>query len=317
MFIINILSTNQNMNKLLIVIQGPTASGKTALAIELAKTFNTVVFSADSRQFYKELSIGTAKPSAFEQQGVKHYFVDSHSIHDKITAATFVSEIKPKLADEFLKNNIIILVGGSGMYIDALCYGLDEMPINVLVKNELIDEYRNKGIECLLAELKMKDPQYFSKVDRQNPVRIIRALEVIRTSGRTLSSFLKDSKTVHSFDIKKYTIDLDREILYDRINKRVDLMVLNGLEQEARSVFDYRGLQALQTVGYSEWFDFFDGKFDENETIERIKQNTRRYAKRQLTWFRRDKSAIWLKGKNIESQMEEINENLNSWRNEN
>lgn len=311
------LRTNYSMNKLLLVIQGPTASGKTALAVELAKKFDTVIFSADSRQFYKELSIGTAKPSEIEQQGVKHYFVDSHSIHDKITAASFVSEIKPILSDEFLKHNLIILVGGSGMYIDALCYGLDELPVNELVKNELIQDYQTLGIESLLVELENKDPQYFSKVDKQNPVRIIRALEVIRTSGRSFTSFLKDSKAIHSFDIKKFTIDLEREILYDRINKRVDLMVINGLEQEARSVFDFRELQALQTVGYSEWFDFFDGKFDKNETIERIKQNTRRYAKRQLTWFRRDKSAVWLKGKNIESQLEEIQQNVNNWKNEN
>lgn len=312
------LRTNFIMNKLLLVIQGPTASGKTALAVELAKKFDTVIFSADSRQFYKELSIGTAKPTEIEMQGVKHYFVDSHSIHDKITAASYVSELKPILSTEFSNNKIIILVGGSGMYIDALCYGLDDLPVNEFFKNQLIEDFQTNGLKPLLNELEIKDPEYFEKVDKQNSVRIIRALEVIRTSGKTYSSFLTKTKNKeHLFDIIKVTIDLEREILYDRINQRVDLMVRNGLEEEARSVFDYRELQALQTVGYSEWFDFFDGKFDKNETIERIKQNTRRYAKRQLTWFRRDKSVVWLKGKNIESQLEEIQKNVNSWKNEN
>jgi tRNA dimethylallyltransferase len=303
------------MNKLLLVIQGPTASGKTALAVELAKSLETIIFSADSRQFYKELYIGTAKPTFEERADVIHYFIDSHSIHDKITAASFIAEIKPLLATEFEKHEVIVLVGGSGMYIDALCYGLDDLPVNEMIKNQLIDTFQNQGLEPLLIELQLKDPDYFSKVDKQNSVRIIRALEVIRASGNTFTSFLTSSKSnTNSFDIIKVTIDLEREVLYDRINSRVDLMVENGLEEEAKSIINFRDLQALQTVGYAEWFDFFDGKFTKLETIDRIKQNTRRYAKRQLTWFRRDKSAIWLNGKDLTSQLIEIQKIINSWR---
>jgi tRNA dimethylallyltransferase len=303
------------MNKLLLVIQGPTASGKTALAVELAKSLETIIFSADSRQFYKELYIGTAKPTFEERAGVIHYFIDSHSIHDKITAASFIAEIKPLLATEFEKHEVIVLVGGSGMYIDALCYGLDDLPVNEIIKNQLIETFQNQGLEPLLIELQLKDPDYFSKVDKQNSVRIIRALEVIRASGNTFTSFLTSSKSnTNSFDIIKVTIDLEREVLYDRINSRVDLMVENGLEEEAKSIINFRDLQALQTVGYAEWFDFFDGKFTKLETIDRIKQNTRRYAKRQLTWFRRDKSAIWLNGKDLTSQLIEIQKIINSWR---
>jgi tRNA dimethylallyltransferase len=303
------------MNKLLLVIQGPTASGKTALAVELAKSLETIIFSADSRQFYKELYIGTAKPTFEERAGVIHYFIDSHSIHDKITAASFIAEIKPLLATEFEKHEVIVLVGGSGMYIDALCYGLDDLPVNEMIKNQLIDTFQNQGLEPLLIELQLKDPDYFIKVDKQNSVRIIRALEVIRASGNTFTSFLTSSKSnTNSFDIIKVTIDLEREVLYERINSRVDLMVENGLEEEAKSIINFRDLQALQTVGYAEWFDFFDGKFTKLETIDRIKQNTRRYAKRQLTWFRRDKSAIWLNGKDLTSQLIEIQKIINSWR---
>lgn len=306
------------MNKLLLVIQGPTASGKTSLAISLAKKLDTVIFSVDSRQLYKELSIGTAKPTIEEQDGIVHYFVDSHSIHDKVTAASYVSEVLPLLDKEFEQNNIIIMVGGSGMYIDALCYGLDDLPVNVDVKNELISTFQKDGLEPLLNELKLNDPSYYDKVDKNNSVRIIRALEVIRTSGKSFTSFLnKSNNNSRKFSIKKFTIDLEREVLYQRINQRVDLMIENGLKEEALSVKQYRQLQALQTVGYAEWFDFFDGKFNEIETIERIKQNTRRYAKRQLTWFRRDKSAVWLMGKDLKSQILEINYFLNSWKSEN
>jgi tRNA dimethylallyltransferase len=306
------------MNKLLLVIQGPTASGKTALAIEIAKKLKTVIFSADSRQFYKELHIGTAKPTKEEQEGIYHYFVDSHSVNDNITSASYVNEVLPLLNKEFENNQVIILVGGSGMYIDALCYGLDDLPVNSLIKNELIDLCSRSGIEVLLKELSRKDPEYYDKVDKQNSVRIIRALEVIRISGKTYSSFLTNNKkSNHQFDILKVTIDLDRAVLYDRINRRVEIMLEKGLESEAKEVEKFKQLQALQTVGYSEWFDYFEGKYSREETIERIKQNTRRYAKRQLTWFRRDKSAFWLKGDSLKEQMEETMSLLNHWKDEN
>ena len=305
------------MNKLLLVIQGPTASGKTALAVNLAKKLKTVIFSADSRQFYSELAIGTAKPSLQEQGGVKHYFISSHSIHDKVTAASYVDEIKPLLKQEFENHNIIVLVGGSGMYIDALCYGLDNLPVNDLIKNDLINEFNVSGLTSLLNELEEKDPYYFSKVDKQNSVRVIRALEVIRSSGKTFSSFLTNQKNSdHDFDIIKVTINLDRDFLYNRINQRVDQMVEKGLEKEAKSVESFKDLQALQTVGYAEWFEYFEGRYSKQETIEKIKQNTRRYAKRQLTWFRRDKLAIWLVGSSLDKQMKEIDEIIEHWRNE-
>lgn len=305
------------MNKLLLVIQGPTASGKTALAISLAKKLNTVIFSADSRQFYKELSIGTAKPNSEEQSGIFHYFIDSHSIHEKVTAASYVSETLPLLEKEFEKHNVIVMVGGSGMYIDALCYGLDDLPVDQVTKSELISIFNKDGLIPLLNELKLYDPIFYEKVDKNNSVRIIRALEVIRTSGKTFTSFFNNSSIIkRSFIFKKFTIDLDREDLYNRINKRVDVMVDNGLKEEAFSVYKFRNLQALQTVGYAEWFDFFDGKLCEKQTIDLIKQNTRRYAKRQLTWFRRDKTAFWLKGKDLNSQFAEINNFLNSWKGE-
>ena len=306
------------MNKLLLVIQGPTASGKTALAIHLAKKLNTVIFSADSRQFFKEISVGTAKPSIEEQDGIKHFFVDSHSIFDKITAASYVNDVQSILKKEFNNHSIVILVGGSGMYIDALCYGLDDLPVNEMIKNDLIEECKSKGLPILLEELKLKDPGYYSIVDKQNSVRVIRALEVIRCSGQSFSSFLSNKKiNKNDFDVLKVTINLDREELYDRINRRVDIMLEKGLENEAKLMEPMKHLQALQTVGYAEWFDYFEGKFTKTETIGRIKQNTRRYAKRQLTWFRRDKSAIWLKSNFLEGQVDEVNDLLINWKNEN
>jgi tRNA dimethylallyltransferase len=306
------------MNKLLIVIQGPTASGKTALSIALAKKYNTEVFSADSRQFYKELTIGTAKPTLEEMEGVVHHFVGSHSIHDKITAASYLEEALPLILQRFGENDILILVGGSGLYIDALCYGLDDLPTNQLVKNELIAQFEIEGLTNLLAELKEKDEVYFNQVDKKNSVRIIRALEVIRVSNKPYSSFLTAKKrTNHSFDIIKVTIDLEREVLYERINKRVDQMIEASLEDEVKSLVEFKTLQALQTVGYSEWFPYFNGQISFNDLIDQIKQNTRRYAKRQLTWFRRDQSAIWLKGKELFTQLDEVELIISKWNNGN
>lgn len=278
--------------KELIVIGGPTAVGKTALSIALAKEWNTVVVSADSRQFYKEMKIGTAKPSSEEMQNVPHFFIDSHSITDEINSARFAEDAACLLRDLFTQHNRIILTGGSGMFIDALCYGLDNIPHSKEIQEQLNKEYIENGIQSLLNELEKKDPEYYQQIDKNNPVRIIRALEVIRITGLPYSSFRKGTKKEHPFSIHYFVIDAPRELLYDRINLRVDKMVENGLEQEAKSLLPYRDLKPLATVGYTEWFNYFDRKTDKATCIALIKQNSRRYAKRQITWFKRNEGVI-------------------------
>jgi tRNA dimethylallyltransferase len=295
------------MKNKLLVIEGPTASGKTALAVQLAKFLNTCVFSADSRQFYKEMEIGTAKPDLKEQQGVLHYFINSHSIHKPISAADFVREALPLLQKEFLLNEYIVLVGGSGLYIDALCKGLDDIPTDSDIQTILREEYTQFGIEPLLNELCIKDAVYFNQVDRSNSARVIRALEVIRLTGLPYSSFLKSTvKEKRSFESIYFVINLDRDRLYKRINNRMDVMVQNGLLEEINDLYPYRHLQSLQTVGYSEFFSMLEHKISFEEALDLAKRNSRRYAKRQLTWFRRNESTIWLEGQTIDTQLNEV-----------
>lgn len=291
----------------LIVIQGPTASGKTKLAIQLAKSLSSVVVSADSRQFYREIQIGTAKPTLVEQEGVKHFFIDSHSIHFPVTSAQFEKEALPVIESLFEQYPSIILVGGSGMFIDALCDGINEVPKDDMVKKQLNIEFQTKGLSFLLEELKLKDQLYYEKIDKGNPLRVIRALEVIRSTGLPYSSFLNKEK-IHkrNFDVVKFVIDLPRKLLYDRINLRVDHMVCNGLLEEVKSVYDFRSLQSLNTVGYKELFCYMNSEISYNEAIELIKKNTRNYAKRQLTWFRKDARAIWLKNIETDLQLNEV-----------
>lgn len=291
----------------LIVIQGPTASGKTKLAIQLAKILNTVVVSADSRQFYKEIQIGTAKPTLEEQEGVKHYFIDSHSIHSPVTSAQYEKEAIQLLNELFISTPFIVLVGGSGMFIDALCNGINEVPKNDLIKEQLNSELQTNGLPFLLSELKIKDEFYYQKVDKGNPLRVIRALEVIRSTGSTYSSFLdKNSIVKRDFETVKFVIDLPRDQLYERINLRVDHMICNGLLDEVKSVLEFKSLQSLNTVGYKELFSYLNSEIDFKEAVELIKKNTRNYAKRQLTWFRKDTSAIWLKSIATNEQINEI-----------
>ena len=291
----------------LIVIQGPTASGKTKLAIQLAKILNTVVVSADSRQFYKEIQIGTAKPTLEEQEGVKHYFIDSHSIHSPVTSAQYEKEAIPLLTELFISTPFIVLVGGSGMFIDALCNGINEVPKNDLIKEQLNSELQTNGLPFLLSELKIKDEFYYQKVDKGNPLRVIRALEVIRSTGSTYSSFLdKNSIVKRDFETIKFVIDLPRDQLYERINLRVDHMICNGLLDEVKSVIEYKYLQSLNTVGYKELFSYLNSEIDFKEAVELIKKNTRNYAKRQLTWFRKDVRTIWLKKIATNEQINEI-----------
>ena len=291
----------------LIVIQGPTASGKTKLAIQLAKILNTVVVSADSRQFYKEIQIGTAKPTLEEQEGVKHYFIDSHSIHSPVTSAQYEKEAIQLLNELFISTPFIVLVGGSGMFIDALCDGINEVPKNDLIKEQLNSELQTNGLPFLLSELKIKDEFYYQKVDKGNPLRVIRALEVIRSTGSTYSSFLdKNSIVKRDFETIKFVIDLPREQLYERINLRVDHMICNGLLDEVKSVLEFKSLQSLNTVGYKELFSYLNSEIDFKEAVELIKKNTRNYAKRQLTWFRKDVRSIWLKKIATNEQLNEV-----------
>jgi tRNA dimethylallyltransferase len=278
----------------LIVIQGPTASGKTSLAIALAKHWNSIIFSADSRQFYKEIGIGTAKPDRIEQAGIKHFFIDSHSIEEELTAAQYAQQALPLLNEQFKLYPIIILVGGSGLFIDALCNGLDNIPTSESLKLELTQTFEKEGLEVLLQELKAKDPDFYDRIDKQNPMRVIRAIEAIRLSNKTHAELRTASKIKHSFDITRFVLDHPREVLYERINQRVDLMIENGLIDEVKSVYKFKELKSLKTVGYSEIFDYIDQKISLDQAIDSIKQNTRRYAKRQLTWFRKNTENIWL-----------------------
>lgn len=280
--------------KELIVIGGPTASGKTALSVALAKKWNTVVLSADSRQFYKEMSIGTAKPSSEEMQGVPHYFIDSHSVEDEVNAARFANEAEILLSDLFQQYDRIILTGGSGMFIDALCYGLDDIPHDQHIQQQLNQIFDQQGFEPLLQELQEKDPEFYTVVDRNNPVRVIRALEAIRITGLPYSSLRKGEKKHQNYTIRYFVINVPRDLLYERINLRVDQMIEKGLETEAKALLPHRQLKPLATVGYSEWFRYFDGEIDRETCIELIKQNSRRYAKRQITWFKRNEEAVWV-----------------------
>jgi tRNA dimethylallyltransferase len=291
------------MNHQLIVIAGPTASGKTAAAIRLAQYYKTIIVSADSRQFYREMSIGTAKPTPEELAAAKHYFIDSHSITDNFSVGDYEKQGLALLDELFKSHDKVILVGGSGLYIKALCEGFDDIPqADPKIREQLNLEFAEKGITALQEELKIADPVFYSQADLNNPQRIIRALEVFRSAGQPFSSFRKATVNTRPFSSLKIGLDLPREVLYNRINQRVDNMIKQGLVDEARSLLPYRHLNALNTVGYSELFDYFDGKTDLNQAIELIKQNTRRFAKRQLTWFRKDKKIKWLEPDDIQPE---------------
>ncbi|MDB5129243.1 tRNA (adenosine(37)-N6)-dimethylallyltransferase MiaA [Mucilaginibacter sp.] len=281
-------------NKTLIVIAGPTASGKTAAAISLAQHYNTVVVSADSRQFFREISIGTAKPTGAELAAAPHYFINSHSITEPFSVGDFERQCLQLLDELFQKHDVVILAGGSGLYIRAITEGFDDLPTaDPDIRDRLNTELAANGIAALQERLKEIDPAFYSEVDISNPQRVIRALEVYESTGKTFSSYRTSKINKRPFNIIKLGLDMPREKLYNRINQRVDIMVKDGLLEEVAGLTSYRQYNALNTVGYTELFDYLDGKTDVDTAIAQIKQNTRRFAKRQLTWFRKDKDIIW------------------------
>lgn len=281
--------------KTCIIIAGPTAVGKTAYAIELAKHFNTQIISADSRQCFKELNIGVAKPSTEELQMVPHHFINSHSVNEEVNAAVFESYALEKLKNIFFKNDVAIMVGGTGLYIKAFCEGIDEIPaIDVDIRNKITTAYQTNGLAWLQQQVKENDPLYFSQGEIQNPQRLMRALEVKLSTSKSIVVYQTKEKKQRDFNIVKIALELPREQLYERINKRVDIMLKDGLVEEANELLPIRNLNALQTVGYRELFDYFDGTINLERATELIKQNTRHYAKRQLTWFKKDIEWKWI-----------------------
>jgi tRNA dimethylallyltransferase len=284
------------MQKYLVVICGPTGIGKTAVSVEVAKYFKTIIISADSRQIYKELSIGTALPSTEDLQAIKHLFVQTRSIHDYYNASMFEFDVIEALADNFNFHDIIIMTGGSGLYIDAVCKGIDDLPaIDSEIRKKWADKYNEGGLEFLQKMVKEIDPEYFKTTDSNNPKRLLKAIEVYEASGKPYSKFLTHEKKQRPFAVMKIGLNTIREELYIQINKRVDSMMEKGLLEEAEELYPYRHLTQLNTVGYKELFDHFDGKLSLDEAVEQIKNHSRAYARRQITWFSKDKSVQWFK----------------------
>lgn len=300
------------MVKTLIIIAGPTAIGKTALAIRLAGYYKTEIVSADSRQFYKEMAIGTAKPNREELNTVKHHFIDSHSVEDTFTAGDFEKEALKILEYLFSRHDQVIMVGGSGLFINAICNGFDELPVaSAQIRQQLNKDLEEQGIEYLQEKLRTSDPVYFSEVDIHNPQRLIRALEVYQTTGKSFSSYRTRARKLRPFNIISIALNTDREQLYDRINLRVDQMIGAGLVDEVKGLFECRHLNALQTVGYSEIFNYLDGECSLEEAIEKIKQNTRRFAKRQITWFKKSDNIKWFDPADYDNILNYLDQKLN------
>ncbi|WP_018479045.1 tRNA (adenosine(37)-N6)-dimethylallyltransferase MiaA [Pontibacter roseus] len=298
--------------KFLIVVVGPTAVGKTDLCVRLAQHYQTDILSADSRQFFKEMSIGTAKPTEEEQQGVRHYFIDSHHITEPYNAGAYEQNALNLLQELFKGKDAVILTGGSGLYVRAVSEGMDEMPeTDPTIRQQLEDTYRQQGLAPLLEQLQQADPQYYARVDQANPQRIIRALEVCHSSGQPYSSFRKQEQRERPFRIIKIGLNRDREELYRRIDQRMDLMLAQGLLQEAEALYPHRHHNALQTVGYKEIFDYLEGKYDWEEAVRLLKRNSRRYAKRQLTWFHKFPDYTWFHPQQWEEIVSFIDSSMN------
>jgi tRNA dimethylallyltransferase len=282
------------MNNTLIVLLGPTGVGKTELSLEIAGHFGSEIISCDSRQFYHQMHIGTAAPEEWQLTRVHHHFVNFLSVEEYYSASLFERDVITLLPSLFQKNPVSLMTGGSMLYIDAVCNGIDDIPdTDPAARQKYIDLYSRDGIEGLRLALRVLDPRHYTVVDLQNPRRIMRALEITETTGRPYSSFLTASARERDFRIIKTGINRNREELFDRINNRVDAMFASGLEEEARSLYRYKGLNALNTVGYRELFSWFDGEITREKAIELIKRNTRRYAKKQLTWWSKDKNITW------------------------
>lgn len=295
----------------LVVITGPTAVGKTALCVDLAKHFNSEIISADSRQFFKELSIGTAKPTPEEMQNVIHHFVDSHSISQTYNATNFEHDVLNLLNNLFKKHSIVILTGGSGLYIDAVCQGFDEnIPEgNEQIRMELEQLYNKYGIKLLQEKLKQLDPKYYNTIDLNNIKRLYRAIEVCMISNGSYAELRQGIKQLRPFNIIKIALNRDKEELYNRINLRVDLMMNTGLLDEVKRVFKYRNHNALKTVGYTELFDYLDGIYKLDEAVDKIKVNTRRYSKKQISWFNKSSDYKWFHPSEKENIISYINSN--------
>ncbi len=282
------------MKKTCIIIAGPTAVGKTAFAIATAKKYHTSIISADSRQCYAELSIGVARPSAEELAAVPHYFIASHHIQEEVTAAVFEKFALNKITELFCHHDVVVMVGGTGLYIRAFCEGLDEIPAATpIVRNKVTRMFEQGGIAELQSMVKKYDPVYFADGEIQNPRRLMRALEVYFQTGQSIRSFQKQEPVTRPFEIVIVGLEWPREVLYERINNRVSQMMADGLLDEVKSLLPYRNLKALDTVGYRELFDYFDGKQPLEKAVDMIRQNSRHYAKRQLTWFKKDPAMLW------------------------
>jgi len=294
------------MSKYLLNICGPTAVGKTGVALYWAEKLGCPILSTDSRQCYRELAIGSAPPSQEELDRVPHYFVGDRSIQDPITAGEFETFALQTLEELFQTHDVVVAVGGSGMYIDALLHGLDPLPTDPKIKAELENRASTEGLAALKTELYHLDPEHAAKVDVRNPRRVIRALEVIAITGKKYSDQLNNTPKERPFTIVNWVLNMDREKLYERINSRVELMISAGLEEEARKLEPHQDLVALQTVGYREWWPYFEGLYNRDRTVELIQQFSRRYAKRQLTYFKRFENALWLDPNDINSQEESL-----------
>jgi tRNA dimethylallyltransferase len=282
------------MHNFLIVLLGPTGIGKTDVSIEIATRFGCEIISSDSRQFYGEMEIGTAVPTHEQLDKIKHHFIRFISAKDYYSASIFERDVLNLLPELFMSNKIVLMTGGSGMYIDAVCDGIDDIPdVDPAIRERLIKKYHDEGLESLRINLKMLDPEHYHNVDLRNYKRIIRALEICETTGSPYSSFLRKEKRKRDFRIVKIGLEMKREELYTRINQRVDEMIARGLEKEARDLYPLKNLNALNTVGYREFFDYFENKISKEQAAELIKRNSRRYAKRQVTWWGKDKTIKW------------------------
>lgn len=302
-----------NSKPTLIVLIGPTGIGKTDLSLNIAEHYNTEIISADSRQLYADLKIGTAAPTPEQLARVKHHFVGTLQLTDYYSAAQYEAEVMKKLDELFKRHNVIVLTGGSMMYVDAVCKGIDDIPtVDEETRKTLMQHYENVGLERLCAELKILDPEYYDIVDKKNPKRVIHALEICYMTGQTYTSFRTSQTKERPFNIIKVGLRREREELYERINKRVDIMMEDGLLEEAKSVYQYKDLNSLNTVGYKEMFKYLDGEWELPFAIEKIKQNSRIYSRKQVTWFKRDTDITWFHPDDTNNIMSFIEERLNA-----